>query len=93
MTKYLLILVSAFIFAAGATPLFRRIAPRWGIVDKPRAAKSTPAHTTMGGVAIYLAFIVALLVLGDRFYIREVAGILLGATLARSWGCGMIASD
>ncbi len=35
----------------------------------------------MGGVAIYLSFIVALLLLGDRFYVNQVAGIFLGATL------------
>lgn len=87
MAKYLLILVSAFVLAASATPLFRRIAPRLGIVDKPNARKiHTRPTPLMGGVAIYLAFIVALVILGDRFYIREVVGILLGATLCSFMG-------
>ena len=40
----------------------------------------------MGGVAIYLAFIGALFVLGDRFYVRQAVGILLGATLCSFMG-------
>ncbi|MCD6520766.1 MAG: undecaprenyl/decaprenyl-phosphate alpha-N-acetylglucosaminyl 1-phosphate transferase [Anaerolineae bacterium] len=87
MTQYLLILASAFLLAVGATPLVRRLAARWGIVDKPNARKiHTHPIPLMGGVAIYGAFIVSLVVLGDRFYVREVAGIFLGATLCSFMG-------
>jgi UDP-GlcNAc:undecaprenyl-phosphate GlcNAc-1-phosphate transferase len=40
----------------------------------------------MGGVAIYLAFIVSLFVLGDQFYVRQVVGMFLGATLCSLMG-------
>ncbi len=87
MTTYLLIAVSALIVAAGATPLARRVAGRWGFVDRPGVRKVH--HTTiprLGGAAIYLAFIVALLAFGRLFYIRQIAGIFLGATLVSGLG-------
>lgn len=82
MARYLLIVVSAFGLAVSATPVIRKLAVRLGVVDNPNARKiHKQPMPLMGGVAIYLAFIVALLVLGDRGYIQEVVGILLGATL------------
>ena len=87
MVRYLLILASAFVLALGVTPVLRRVAVRLGVVDQPSARK-IHAHPMplMGGVAIYLAFIVALLVWGDRFYVRQVIGILLGASLCSLLG-------
>lgn len=80
--QYLLLLLSAFFLAASLTPLMRRLAVRAGIVDRPAARKiHTHPIPLMGGVAIYLAFILSLILLGDRFYVREVVGIFVGATL------------
>mgnify|MGYP001041360005 FL=1 len=82
MTTYVLILTSALILAVGATPLVQRLARRTGMVDKPSARKVHSVPTPLlGGLAIYLAVIVALVLLGDRFYVNQVAGIFLGATL------------
>ncbi len=82
MTTYVLILASALILAVGATPLVQRLARRTGMVDKPSARKVHSVPTPLlGGLAIYLAVIVALVLLGDRFYVNQVAGIFLGATL------------
>jgi len=82
MAQYLLIAVSAFALAASATPGFRWLAAKLGVVDRPNARKiHTRPVPLMGGMAIYLAFIAALALLGDRSYVREVVGILLGATL------------
>lgn len=82
MTTYALILLSALLLAFGATPLAQRAARRIGMVDKPSARKQHTVPTPLlGGAAIYLAVIVALLLLGDRFYVNQVAGIFLGATL------------
>ncbi len=82
MSQYLLIVVSAFVVAVTATPVTRRLALRTGLVDQPSARK---LHTTpvplMGGVAIYVAFILSLILLGDRAHVREVVGIFAGATL------------
>jgi len=40
----------------------------------------------LGGVAIYVAFAVALILLGDRTYVHQVIGIFLGATLVSFLG-------
>ena len=60
----------------------RRVAYRLGIVDMPAARKvHTRPMPLMGGVAIYVAFIISLVLLGNRAYVREVVGIFAGATL------------
>jgi len=87
MAQYLLILVSAFALAVGATPLARRLAFRLGILDQPSARKvHVRPMPLLGGVAIYVAAIVALALFGDRFYVRQVAGILVGATFCSFMG-------
>ena len=87
MTTYILILVTALVLAIGVTPLARRVAHRVGMVDKPSARKQHTVPTPLlGGAAIYLAVIVALLLLGNRFYVNQVAGIVLGATLVSFLG-------
>lgn len=87
MARYLLILASAFALAVSATPMIRRAAVRLGVVDQPSARKiHARPMPLMGGVAIYLAFIAALVIWGDRFYVRQVVGILLGASLCSVLG-------
>ncbi len=81
MTTLLLIFATALVFAVGATPLARWLALRADVVDRPSARK---IHTTpmprLGGVAMYGAFIVALILFADRFYVPQMIGILIGAT-------------
>lgn len=81
-TVYVLVAITALVLAAVATPMVRRVAWRYGFVDQPSVRKvhATPMPR-LGGVAIYLGFIVALLLLGTRFRINELVGIMLGATL------------
>jgi UDP-GlcNAc:undecaprenyl-phosphate GlcNAc-1-phosphate transferase len=81
-TTYVLMAATALVFAVVATPFVRRAAWRFGFVDQPsfRKVHSTPIPR-LGGVAIYLGFFAALLLLGNRFRINEVIGILIGATL------------
>jgi UDP-GlcNAc:undecaprenyl-phosphate GlcNAc-1-phosphate transferase len=87
MTTYVLILASALILAVGVTPLAQRLARRTGMVDKPSARKQHTVPTPLlGGLAIYLAVIVALIILGDRFYVNQVIGIFVGATLVSFLG-------
>ena len=82
MSTYLLIFLAALLLAVGVTPLAQRAARRLGMLDKPNARKQHTVPTPLlGGAAIYLAVIVALAILGDRFYVGQVAGIFLGATL------------
>ncbi len=87
MARYLLILASAFALATIATPPMRRLAVWLGIVDQPSARKiHARPMPLMGGVVIYLAFIAALIIWGDRFYVRQVVGIVLGASLCSMLG-------
>lgn len=81
-TVYLLVALTALVMAALATPVVRRVAWRYGFVDQPsfRKAHATPMPR-LGGLAIYLGFIVALLLLGTRFRINEMVGIMIGATV------------
>ncbi|MGQ9516850.1 MAG: glycosyltransferase family 4 protein [Anaerolineae bacterium] len=84
---YMLIFLTALVVAAGSTPLLRRLAPRLGFMDQPSARKlhSVPIPR-LGGVAIYLAFVIALLAFEDRYNISQLLSIVLGATLASSLG-------
>jgi UDP-GlcNAc:undecaprenyl-phosphate GlcNAc-1-phosphate transferase len=81
MPTILLIFFAALLLAMGATPLARRVAFVLGILDQPAARKvHTSPMPLLGGVAIYLAFLAALLLFSDTFYVNQVIGILLGAT-------------
>lgn len=87
MTVYILIFASALLFAAGGTPLARWAAPRLGVMDQPSARKiHTKPMPLLGGAAIYMAFVIALLLFGDRSYVSQAVGILLGATLVSFCG-------
>lgn len=87
MARYLLIVASAFLLAAGTVPLVRRLAFRLNVVDQPNARKvHTHPMPLLGGLAIYLAFIATLAVLGERHYVREMGGIVVGATLCSFMG-------
>jgi UDP-GlcNAc:undecaprenyl-phosphate GlcNAc-1-phosphate transferase len=87
MSAYFLMAASALLLAIGGTPLMRRLALHWGVIDQPNARKlhSSPVPL-LGGAAIYLAFILALLFFGEQRYISEVVGIFIGATLMSLMG-------
>ncbi len=87
MTSYLLIFFAALLFAISGTPIARMIALRVGVVDQPAARKihSSPIPL-LGGLAMYLSVCAALLVFSDRFYITQLASILLGATWVSFFG-------
>ena len=87
MTTLLLIGASALLLAIGVTPLMRRLALQTGTVDKPAARKihANPVPL-LGGAAIYVAFILVLLFLGDRDYVNQVVGIFVGATMMSFMG-------
>ncbi len=87
MISVLLIFVSALILVLGATPVVRRLADRLGLVDEPDARR---VHLTpvplMGGIAIYVGFIVALLLFGGRWVVSQAISILVGATIVSFLG-------
>ena len=87
MTPYLLMAASALMLAIGGTPVMRLVALRFGVIDQPATRKIHARPVPLlGGAAIYVAFIIVLLLLGDRRYIHEVIGIFLGATLVSLMG-------
>ncbi len=87
MIQIALIALVALTFSIVVTPLVRRLALRVGVVAVPRTRDIHVAPVPLlGGAAIYLGFVLALLLLGDRAYIRELVAILLGATLVSLFG-------
>jgi UDP-GlcNAc:undecaprenyl-phosphate GlcNAc-1-phosphate transferase len=87
VTHYMLIFAAALTFAVAGTPVARRLALRTGTLDYPQARKIHVAPMPLlGGAAIYIAFILALLLFGDRFYISQAVGIFLGATITSFFG-------
>jgi UDP-GlcNAc:undecaprenyl-phosphate GlcNAc-1-phosphate transferase len=66
MTQFLLIGITALLFAIIATPIARRIALRIGVVDAPSQRKIHSAPVPLlGGAAIYLACVGALILFGN----------------------------
>jgi len=77
----MIVFAAALMLAATGTPLARRVALRLGIIDEPTERKFHQSPIPLlGGVAIYAGVIGALLFFGDRFYINQLVGIVLGAT-------------
>ena len=87
LTTFLLIGASALLLAIGVVPLMRQIALQTGTVDRPAARKIHSAPVPLlGGVAIYLTFILVLFFFGDRTYINEAIGIFVGASFMSFMG-------
>ena len=83
----LLIFVSALAIAALVTPLARRVAHKYVVVDAPSARKIHDVPVPLlGGAAIYMGVILGLLFLGQLAYVEQAAGILVGATLMSMFG-------
>ncbi len=81
MTVYILAFAGALVLAIGVTPVARWLAPRIGVMDQPEARKiHLRPVPRMGGVAIYLAVIVAALILGEYRNFAQFGSILVGAT-------------
>jgi len=87
MNTYFLIAASALLLAIGATPVIRRLALRYDMVDKPAARKIHNAPVPLlGGAVVYVAFMFVLLLFGDRDYVNEVVGIFVGASIMSLMG-------
>lgn len=74
-------ILPSFVVALVATAIVRRVAPRWGLIDKPAARKVHTAPTPLGGgIAIWLA-ITAPLIAGLIVVALVQYGILSQETL------------
>lgn len=84
---FLLIFLTALVFVVLATPVVKRLANKYEVVDAPSARKihANPVPL-LGGLAIYLAVIVGLLLFGNLGYVVQSASILIGATLMSMFG-------
>ena len=81
MLPYILTFVFSFILSLYLTPLMRRAALQFGIVDHPdgKLKKHEKPMPYLGGIAIYLAFLLAL---AFSFKLdQEVLGLLLAGTI------------
>ena len=87
MLLYISIIVAALILALAATPVARRLAVPVGVINKPDPRKfQSRAIPRLGGVAIYLAFMIALIVFRNSFPIAQVVSIFVGAALVSVLG-------
>jgi len=81
-STFMLIFAGALVMAVGATPVVRHLALRLGVIDQPNARKiHINPVPLLGGLAIYSAFIIAVLLFGNRFRLNELLSILIGASL------------
>ena len=82
LTQIMLIFTAALTLTLAATPVARRLAVRTNMIDKPSQRKSHLSPTPLlGGASIYAAVLLALIIFGDKFYVHQVAGIVIGASL------------
>jgi UDP-GlcNAc:undecaprenyl-phosphate GlcNAc-1-phosphate transferase len=81
VTVYLLVFGGALVLAIAATPAARWLAPRAGFIDHPEARRVHKRPVPrLGGAAIYLAVIIAAVILGERSSFNEFGTILIDAT-------------
>lgn len=87
MNHLLLISLCAFLVAAGSTPVMRWVAFRCGMLDQPARHKAHATPTPLlGGVAIYVAVVGALLMYHNRREVVQLISIFCGATWMSLWG-------
>lgn len=83
----LLIFLAALLISVMLVPMIQRFARRFNFLDAPSARKihANPVPL-LGGAAIYLAVILALVLSGYIDYVQQTASILIGATLMSGLG-------
>lgn len=87
MSQFVFIAVAAGLIAFIATPFTLIVAQRIGLVAVPSPRKTHTMPTPLlGGVAIWAAFVVSLLIFGGGTEYRELAAIIGGGTLITAVG-------
>ena len=80
--QFIPMMIVGFAAALGLTPITRRIAMRLGVVAAPSQRNiHTQRMPLMGGVAIYLAFVLSVLLFSPPGYLEELGAVVAGATL------------
>jgi len=81
ITEFLPVMVAGFAAAVGFTPITRRLAFYFGVLDQPSTRKVHQTPTPLlGGLAIYGALVLALILFSPPFYVVEFGAILAGTT-------------
>ena len=81
MTQFLPVMIAGFAAAVGFTPITRRLAFHFGVLDQPNVRKVHQTPTPLlGGLAIYGALMLALVFFSPPFYLVEFGAIMAGAT-------------
>lgn len=88
IAAYLILFLASLIIGVAATPLVRWLAFKVNVVNAPSARNIHLSPVPLlGGLAIYLAFILGLVVLFP-FYVSQLVAILVGATVISF--CGLL---
>ncbi len=81
MVDFFPVMVAGFAAAVGFTPITKRLAFHYGVLDQPSGRKVHQRPTPLlGGLAIYGALVLALILFSPPFYLVEFGAILAGAT-------------
>ncbi len=80
--QFIPIMIFGFAASLGLTPITRQIAMRLGVTAAPNKRNIHASHMPlMGGAAIYVAFVISILLFSPAFYLVELGAIVIGSTL------------
>lgn len=81
--QFIPVLIVGFATSLGLTPISRQIAMRLGVVDSPRSERKIHQDhkPMMGGLAIYVAFVLSLFLFSPPQHLLELGAIAGGAGL------------
>jgi UDP-GlcNAc:undecaprenyl-phosphate GlcNAc-1-phosphate transferase len=81
MSDFFPAMIAGFAAVIGFTPITKRLAIQWGVLDQPSSRKVHQTPTPLlGGLAIYGALVLALVFFSPPFYMVELGAILAGIT-------------
>lgn len=81
MTQFFPVMIAGFAAAVGFTPITRRLAFQFGVLDQPSTRKVHRTPTPLlGGLAIYGALVLALVLFSPPLYLVEFGAIMAGTT-------------
>lgn len=88
MSTYIVVFAGVLLLAVVGTPLARKLGLRLNMIDQPDPTRKVHTIPTprLGGVAIFLSTLIVTLLLGERYNVSQLAGILIGATLMSFMG-------
>ncbi len=80
--QFIPIMIVGFAASLGLTPITRQIAMRLGVTAAPNKRNIHASHMPlMGGAAIYVAFVISVLMFTPPAYLVELGAIVVGSTL------------